>query len=399
VGILDSIERVAPRLALYPVWARALFLTTFVAAVVSVFLYAVQYSGATREQEAARVSLAVTPSVLSREDAENANELAVLNEITAEDAFGAELTYAQRRRRDGVHFVPAQPYLDAVRSGGPVDARAALTPELWEAANRALVLDLKVTNNRADTLFLDSAILDVQSSAPDLAPVPVPTTLHDHARQLTVVNQGWGSAQGLVVRFNLGRGGAAPSIDPPYAHAARVGQLTEMARFDLDQAFAAEGADIAALRAMEAASDPTRSPEELLRTLRRAAAPFPISSPSEVSVPLAGELLYRHAGRDTGRRRLRFRAEVPVTVPLGLGAFEPPTARYRAVELAVRGRRYERRVSLAQSVKPGEVDRFELPLVVARSSRHRLRVRLAYGSGDQVAAGPFVLHIFVPRLR
>src|SRR5215218_1223013 len=217
--IVDAIDRLAPRLARYPGPARALFATTFVAVIISVGLYAVQYSSATGEQQEAKVSLSVTPDVLTATDALN------LGGEASTDPFEVDLTYVERRGPDGVHFVANQPYLNAMRDGGPVDARAALSPAPWTAAQRPLVLDVKVTNNRGDTIFVDGAVIEVESSAPDLAPVPVPMTLHDRPRELTVVNQGWGSARDLVLRFNLGRGGAAPSADPPFAHTASLASL------------------------------------------------------------------------------------------------------------------------------------------------------------------------------
>jgi len=391
--IVDAIDRLAPRLARYPGPARALFATTFVAVIISVGLYAVQYSSATGEQQEAKVSLSVTPDVLTATDALNADALNLGGEAST-DPFEVDLTYVERRGPDGVHFVANQPYLNAMRDGGPVDARAALSPAPWTAAQRPLVLDVKVTNNRGDTIFVDGAVIEVESSAPDLAPVPVPMTLHDRPRELTVVNQGWGSARDLVLRFNLGRGGAAPSADPPFAHTASLASLDETAAFRLDEGFADEGVDVAALRAAEEGSGTA------LRARRRAAGPFRLGArlgPDEVSVPLAGQLAYRDPASGA-LVTMRVRAAVPLTTPQGLGDFQPPTARYRAVELMPEGRGYERRVALSQSIEPGAVDRFQIPVVVARSSRHRVRVRISYGSGADAVTRPLVLDMFVPRL-
>ena len=75
---LDLLERVAPHLAYYPRWARALFFTAFAFVVASIGIYAVGYSSAQRRQEAAKVSVAVTPAVMTARTALNADELEVL---------------------------------------------------------------------------------------------------------------------------------------------------------------------------------------------------------------------------------------------------------------------------------------------------------------------------------
>jgi hypothetical protein len=400
VWLVEWIEKVVPRLEGYPGWARALFATAFVAVLASVGVYVAQYSDATRTQQAAEVSLAVTPSVVTVQAAVNADELNLPPEDQPgpSDPFDVPLEYTERRGPDGIHFVASQPYLDAIRGGGPVDARAGLRPVPWTSARRPLALDLKVTNNRSDTIFIRTAVIEVARSTPDGTAVPVPTTLHDHPRRLTLVNQGWGGARDVVLRFNLSRDKGAASVEPPFAHVARIGSLRSTAELDLDHAFAAEGVDVATLRASESAADGPLALEEVAPVRVRAARPFEISSTlEEVDVPLAGQLTYRDE-RSGARHRLRLRAAVPVTIPFGLGDFQPVTARYRAVALAPHGARYERRVALSQSVKPGAVDRFVLPVVVAQSSTHRVRVRLLYNSGDEVASAPIVLDMFVPRL-
>jgi hypothetical protein len=401
VGLLDSIGKYAPTLAAYPASARALFVTAFVAALASFGVYVGRYSDATRAQQAAQVSLAVTPSVVAFKAAVNAGELNLPpeGEPAAKDPFDRELEYTAQRRRDGIHFVASQPYLEAMRGGGPVDARAALSPVPWTSARRPLALDLKVTNNRSDAIFFETAVIEVASSAPDDAAVPVPTTLHDHPRRLTLVNQGWGGARDVVLRFNLSRDAGAASVDPPFAHVARLGTLQSTAELDLDGAFAAEGVDVAALRASEEPGGP-KALDEIGPVRRRAARPFAISrtlGPDEVTVPLAGQLTWRDT-RSGAAHTMAIRAAVPATIPFGLGDFQPATARYRAVALAPRGTRYERRVPLAQTVKAGGTDRFVLPVVVAQSSTHRLRVRLLYNGDDEVASAPLVLEMFVPRL-
>ena len=94
---------------------------------------------------------------------------------------------------------------------------------------------------------------------------------------------------------------------------------------------------------------------------------------------------------------MRFVADVPATRPGGLGDYQPPSAVYRTTMLAVDDTAYERHIPLAQRVRPGSTDRFELPVYANRSSKHDLRIRLIYGRDNSVLSHPIQLDLFVPR--
>jgi hypothetical protein len=393
--MLDVLDRLLPNLRGYALWARALFVAAIVLVLGSAGAYAMYFNAATRAQDAAHISVDVTPSVLTEKAATNASEVA--GQPRSENAFEAPLAYTDVRTGGHAHFVAQQDYLASARAGGPVQALSGLSPQPWRAATRPAVLDVKVANDTQRTLFFTEAILDVQRSAPDRRPVLVPTVLVDRARRLTIVNYGWGPAEDLRVKARV------PVAGRPAGKATtvRLGTVEHMGEADLTKAFAAAGLDVEALSSWEAA---TRSPSadvasyqlEMQRA-REILAPFGLDPEREVELPVEGELRYRTAGGETPAVPLRFTAAVPATRPLGLGDFQPTTARYRTTKLAVDARRYQRRVPLSQRVRPGETDRFEIPISAAESSEHVFRVRLVYGPREDVVSEPITLDLLVPR--
>lgn len=392
---LGVLERVAPHLAEYPRWARALFFTAFAFLVASVGIYAVGYTDAQRRQEAAKLSLSVTPAVVTASSAVNADELEAISDIR--DPFFEELTYADVGEEGRSHFVPQQDYLDRLRSGGRVEALMGLSLQPWTGAMRPAAFDVKVVNNTSSTLFLTEAVLEVRRSAPDLRPVLVPMVLVDRFRRLTIVDYGWGAGVPAVrvrARVEAGPGGGPDDV-------IDLGRLTESAEVDLTPAFRRAGFDIATLRRYEAVVAPGAGStvavaDRLLAEARRVLRPFGLDPERDVEVDVGGEISYG-AGEASARRTVSFSARVPATYPTGLGDFQPPTALYRTVELATDQTEYELRVPLSQSVKPGATDRFVIPVHAERSSRHDLRVRLVYGNGSTITSVPISLDLFVPR--
>jgi hypothetical protein len=394
LSMLEALDRLLPNLRGYALWARALFVAAIVLALGSAGAYAAYFNAATREQDAAHISIDVTPSVLTEKAATNAATVGA--QPRSKDAFDAGLEYVDVRTGGHAHFVPQQDYLATFRAGGPVKALSGLSPQAWRAAARPAVLDVKVANDTRRTVFFTEAILDVQRSAPDRRPVLVPTVLLDRTRRLTIVNYGWGPAEDVRVKVRVPVAGR-PDGDPT---TIRLGTVEQQSEVDLSKAFGAAGLDVEALRSWEAstrsASLDAASYQRGVQRAREVLAPFGLDPERGVELPVEGELQYR-IGAESPAVPLRFTAAVPATRQLGLGDFQPVTARYRTTKLAIAASSYQRRVPLSQRVRPGETDRFEIPVSAAESSKHVFRVRLVYGPKDGIVSGPISLDLLVPR--
>jgi hypothetical protein len=394
--MLEALDRLLPNLRGYPLWARSLFLAAIVLVLGSAGTYARYFNDATLQQDAAHISIDVTPSVLTEKAARNAKELQ--GQPQSEHGFYDQLEYTDVRTGGHAHFVPQQDYLASTRAGGPVNALSALSPLPWSAATRPAVLDVKVANNTQRTLFFTEAILDVRRSAPDRRPVLVPTVLADRPRRLTVVNYGWGPAEDVRIKARVpvaagGDGGDAT---------VRLGALDQKGEVDLSKAFAAAGLDVDELERWEAtptdlASADPGSYRRVVERARDVLAPFGLDPERDVILGVEGELQYRTPESKTAVAPLRFTARIPATRPLGLGDYQPPTARYETTRLVISGTKYQRRVPLAQRIGPGQTDRFEIPVSAAESSEHVFRVRLVYGPTEEVVSEPITLDLLIPR--
>jgi hypothetical protein len=395
--VLEVLDRLLPNLGGYAAWARGLFVVAILSVLVSVGVYAVYYNSATRALDASHITVAITPDVLTDEEAVNATEMkAAAAQGATEDPFTADLAYTERQKGDHKYFVPEQELLDAVRDGGDVDALSGLGPPVWSAAARPAVLDVKVTNSTDKTLLFSEAKLEVQRSVPDLRPLLIPMTPIDHVRQLLVINYGWGPARDVKLIARVASAGS----DDARATRVAIGTVDRVGVADLSPAFASQGIDLAGLKPWEADAgdgfDQSGPDPRALRRAQRILAPLGLDpGVGEVALPVQGSLRYVGADRSSGK--LRFHAKVPATQGIGFGDYAPPTARYKTVKLPARGTHYERIAPLSQRVKPGDTDRFEIPLSAAESSRHDLRVRLEYGSSEAVTSGPISVQLLVPR--
>lgn len=389
--MLEVLDRLLPSFGGYPGWARGLFLAAIALVLASVGVYAAYDNAAGRRQDASHISLAITPAVLTEKDAQNAAEL---NHAppAGTGPFFADLTYREAETGGRSHFVPQQDFLDATRDGGDVAAVSGLSPPTWDVARRPAVLDIKVANNTSRTLYFTQAVLDIARSSPDRRPVLVPMVPIDHVRQLLVLNYGWGRARDVQVRARVQPIGAAGGGITTVA----LGRVDRVGVADLSTAFARAGVDIPALRPWESPSSAEPAGGGALARAREVLAPFGLDPElGTVALPVHGVVRYRN-GRGS-LVRLRFDADVPATRGTGFGDYAPPTARYDVVRLAGRDDRYQRVVPLSQRVRPGQTDRFEIPVTAAISSRHDLRVRLSYGRDEAVTSQPISVDVFVPR--
>jgi len=395
--MLELLDRLLPKFGGYPLWARSLFVATIVLVLASAGTYALYFNDASLEQDAAHISIGVTPSVLTEKSATNAAEITGLPQ--SKDPFDARLEYTDVRTSGHAHFVPQQDYLASARAGGPVKALSGLEPLPWGAATRPAVLDIKVANNTQRTLFFTEAILDVRRSTPDRRPILVPMVLLDHPRRLTVLNYGWGPAEDVRVTARVPVTGSGEARNTT----VRMGTIDQKGEADLSKAFAAAGLDVQALKRWEATATASRSTasqtasyRRQLETVRWALAPFGLDPERDVELPVEGNLRYRAPASRTPAG-LRFTATIPATQPFGLGDYQPPTARYETTRLPISGARYQRRVPLAQRLRPGQTDRVEIPVSAAASSEHVFRVRLVYGAKEAVVSEPITLDLLVPR--
>jgi len=108
--MLDLLDRLLPNIGRYPLWARALFLSTIALVLASAGVYAALYNDASARLERSKVSLTIT-SVLTEEDARNAAE------VTGGPALEGPFFATTRLQVDGAGYERRIPISQEVAPG------------------------------------------------------------------------------------------------------------------------------------------------------------------------------------------------------------------------------------------------------------------------------------------
>ena len=383
---LDLLERVAPHIALFPRWAKAVFLVTLAAVVLSVVVYAGWYDSALRAREAAAASRDVTVDLTGS----GGNDSGLARRRLARAGGERIVDYVNGGGDPTVQITPVNAYLDTLSGGGPIrpgDFGGISAVDLP-------LLDLKAANNSGRVVYLTRAVFEVESSTPDRTAIPVVEELTNTARVFSLGNEGWGPMRRAVVRYRVVPRGTPNALERPFPVEATVADVREGIDVDVSRGARAAGVDVAALRRIEGSTYGMRTSPRAEATIRRSLRPF--RSPEAL---VAGEISYwtETATGRTAHRTVTF--EVPVLLyvtPRFGGGVVPSRRSYYNVRLKVSGRHYRQIVGIDEALPPRSVKRFEIRVYAPRSSTHRFRVHLVYGTGE-ILAPPTELRLFVPR--
>jgi hypothetical protein len=350
VKLLSLLEKLAPRIRLYPVWARWLFAATFALVLASVGAFALLSPSADRRLEETALVRGVSFDVGIVSVKAHRLSLAASELKTGESSFDAPLAYEAERVGAKLVATPALAYLELLERGGPLPPVSAYS--WWDAAATYPALDVKVVNQTDRTVYVTSVDVVVTKSAADPRPVPV---LHPGGdslpRQFMLANEG-AAMSGVTLRFDVERSGGEPRWREAYPHVVRIGKSRSLRAVSVEAALRDEGVDVAAIEALEAAA--LERGRGLMRltageraALRRAAAPFDPSAPAR----LYGTLTYAFTSADGARktRTVKFLSNVSlVQRRYGQGSAFRPTGHYN-VRLRTAGKDYAQAVSGSRS--------------------------------------------------
>jgi hypothetical protein len=360
--LLDLIERVVPRARLYPRWAQRLFALSFAMTLASFFVWVVMAPAASEADERSQVH--VDLGLGGEETFETQRLPASADDVTPRTAVDRTLAALEAPiayELNGRTIAPKVPYLKLIRAGGPLGGVAGF--DWWDAAEEFPLLDVKIANTGAKTVFLSAASVHVARSVPDPEPVPlVYEGERTEPRTFAVGNEGWGRMEGPTLSYDVAAGVTTTRFAKSYAF--RTGSNAD-GFFDVSEGITAR-----------------RLPARGLGTVW-------------------GELAYRW--HDNDGRLHRQRAKIVTTVYLAaeqplFGAPAPVQGKYD-VELRVSGRNYDVPLrSFDRFIKPQTPDRFVIRVRAKRSSIHTgLETRLRYSDGHVQRTKPLTLRIFVPR--
>lgn len=310
------------------------------------------------------------------------------------------VAYSADRLPERLRITPALPYLDLFRRGGPITPRS-----YWNLPFQMTLpqLDIKVTNNTNKTVFFNEAVFIVDSSQLDPSPLLlIPGTGYN--MRMDFENFGWKRIADATIRCNLIRPGEPKDFTQP---ATEIIDVTEDDQGDISVDFsevlARLGVDVETLshpfdeyngKTYKVTEKTGRivllSDAQYKKRILKACGPFP-----EGAVEVVGEISYANPVDTSKMESVRFLGSLEFgEAPAGAPA--PPSFGY-GVKLDVDGQRYERRVQLAQALKPQDFDRFTIRIAADKSSIHRFRLRLLYDNGLDIESPPIELSLFMPR--
>jgi hypothetical protein len=254
-----------------------------------------------------------------------------------------------------------QRQIKLIEKGGPIQGSSSYCSDDYVFPS----IDLKILNNSRKTMLLTDVILEVENSAPGLAPVLAVVSEDDfHGNPaFWVRNYGWGVASDCEVSFSVAADDVAPDFQRQHEKRVSLGDLS--------------GSQLVSLSKPHGRG--TERPRDFdFRKLR-----------------VFGEIGYR--GMEGARRKVRFHTQVAERAHEMLRCLLSVGYRYHALlhdELAC----YSVRVPISQVIKPGEADRFVIQVAAPRASIHRFRLRLIYNNTEEWLSAPIELTVWTPNV-
>lgn len=222
-------------------------------------------------------------------------------------------------------------------------------------------LSIQIANTTKHVVALVGADFDVEESVPDLRAVPV-FHAFSSANTLTIENFGWGELKDVDLQYGIVDTTRCEADNdsggmPIELHEQRFGSVADSINIDLSK--------------------------EIPATLKKS-----------MVVCVVGMLDYQDLSG--AKHRVPFATGVNTVLP-GPGAPSPPTDEY-LLELQA-GKVGKRSISIAQKVRPNDVDHFVVRVVSDKSARYTMKASVRDTEGSNIDAGTFDLMLFVPRGR
>ncbi len=301
----------------------------------------------------------------------------------AKDAIVEVLTYDTESKDDGTLIIrPHLPYLDNLRRGNSVGPKSGVL-NVFEAPfflGQYPNLDIRLVNNSDETIFFQKAVIEVVRSFTDTEPL---LYLEEFANlSLIFLNDGWGDIQNATVKFNLFSPSEAPQQNASYRFQENLSFNSE-GRYNLDlkrQIGELAGVKMVGLDAAQLS--------KVCNNLNQNGFGY-VTAVGKVDYSFWDALSNQNV-----QRTLPFTSTINMFNELG--ADESSSFQYETM-LRTSGENYKVDVNLSQSLKPTEVDRFNILLGSEKSSYHLFKIKLFFNNNKFIETEPIDLHILMPR--
>jgi hypothetical protein len=384
-NVMSFLEGRFEILSYYPKWFMYLISSTYGLGMASLFLLAVLYPGAAsrRNAERQRDSVAIALGLSPTEPLE------------------------KKLRREGRISYHAGDSPDVLEISPELNAYPSVSGK-GDIGNLMIewgfpYLDLKVLNNSAQAILISEIVLDVQESRPEGFSLPTAVSDPDDLLTFTVLNEGQEPLRDTVVKYQVKLSSGKVSG----AHSVALGGLDDQSVVDISPAMAEFGMAGALMRSLDGLENAT--PRSVL--LETNNLQLPVQEWHERVQEAAGSVKDDHVTvtgtlsgwwKDAGQ--VKHDVLVPFSVAVRVLAWSQPPDYSRSnpsysYDIMLDGDRknYKRRVFVAQTIKPGEPDRFYLRVAAPMTSKHRFRLKLVYNRNRILESQPVALTVFVPR--
>jgi hypothetical protein len=379
------ITQILSLISFYPRWVQIIFVITFALLLVTIFLFFIYYSSASKQKTQL---LSNTGLVLN---------LSVNNEFSADgvteyfDSSDTEtLTYKISTGDNSIAINPSMEYLNRFQNGGPISGLNFWWSFFkWQFPK----LDLKIINNTNKTVYFTNAIFKIDSSSLDTWPILVIKENQNNIMKFELINEGWGEIRNCMIKYNIAPLNQSISFDGPYSHELYIGNFMESKIVDLSSALLGMGVDVPELIKCNEDWNCIRHSIYLEESrLKDALGPF-----NECDVLVFGEMIYSGVNNenDIQTKSLKFSTRVSL-IKSGPGAPIPPSYYYQ-IMLDIDKNNYEISLPISQAIKAGETDRFNIAIGAKKSSLHVFKLKLIYNDNQSLSSPELKLRIIIPR--
>lgn len=336
--------------------------------------------------------------------------------ISGDSVWVYDTTYRILVERESLTVVDNNGQPDTARAGIKIlrDGRVIDTERFFVSGNGELhppedfpLLDVLIANGTSTGATVTQVDVQVERSSPLLS-----TSISSSwdlcspgydSGYLLLLNDGWGTVRGPRLRLRFFRSDGAP-LWADTAVTLPVEDFEGHQWVSLWPVFGELGLPLDSLRSLVTAQEDHDDHDPLGRFLRdEGILPSyePHLSTAAGFVEVVGAVEYQTRSSPDSRIVSKRDTIGPARVSLAAigcgGGYEVPNFRYRAISLPVRDSSYVRSLQVTRHVPSDSVDRFQVPLVAARSSTHRLRVHLRRVNGPTISSRWMTLHMRVPR--
>ena len=223
VKLLALLEKVAPRIRLYPLWAQRLFAVSMLSVAASAGTFVAVAPSAERRGAQADLLRAVAVDVGAvSTKAHRDTAVPAADRATGTSVFDAPLEYVVERRGATMAVFPTMDYLELVEHGGPLPSVRAY--QWWDAAAVYPTLDVKVLNESERTVYVMAAEVVVDHSEQRPAPgARLRARRQEHGARLLHQERGYADEAGQArVRPRARKCASAVGPQIPACHRGRA---------------------------------------------------------------------------------------------------------------------------------------------------------------------------------